>query len=81
MTVVYEDIRINADIVRDLIMSRSKLLFMATDVCYWMGFRQVDSNHGAYRPVLRALNKLHQQGEIGKYFIPEANVSVFYRIP
>jgi cytochrome b subunit of formate dehydrogenase len=79
--VTYQGIQISTEIVRSLLMSRSTPLFMATDVAWMMGFRQVDSNHGAYRPILRALNKLYEYGEIGKYFIPEANVSVFYRIP
>jgi len=76
-----DGVQITETTVRIAIESRSKQLFMATDVAYWFGFRQVDSNHPAYRPCLRALNKLYERGLIGKYYVPEANISVFYRIP
>jgi hypothetical protein len=81
MTVTFENIRIDASSVRLAIFTRSAQVFMAHDVARWLGFRNFDSNHGAYRPILRALNKLYENGEIGKYFVMQANVSIFYRIP
>lgn len=80
MTVVFDGVRINPETVWMIVEHRKTPLFMATDIAYMFGFRNVDSNHALYRPILRALNKLHAEGRIGKYFVPEANISVFYRL-
>lgn len=75
MTVIYEGIEISLETVRAAV--KGVTVFSAAGVAYRMGFRNVDSNHGAYRPVLRRLNQLHDMGEISKAYF-DNNVSVFY---
>jgi len=65
--------------IASIINTRHVKVFMATDIIYMLGGRSPDSRHESYRRVLRVLNKLHRQGRLNKYYIHEANVSVFWR--
>jgi len=75
MAVIYDNIRIDESEVRRVI--NGKRVYDACSVAFWLGFKRVDSGHGAYRPVLRILNKLHENDEIGKGRFAN-NVSIFY---
>jgi len=75
MTVVYEGIRINREAV--LVAIEGQSVFDAQSVAYRLGYRNIDSNHGAYRPVLRILNRLHAERLICKGYFGN-NTSIFW---
>lgn len=81
MTAIVDGIHINADTVWLIIENKKTPLFVATDIAYSFGWRNVDSNHRSYRPILRALNKLNDAGKIGRFHVHQQNVTVFYRLP
>lgn len=53
-------------------------LVMTTDVIRLFGYMNVDSHHFLYRQTLRALNTLTDEKKLGRYYIPEANITVFF---
>lgn len=55
-------------------------LMMATDIIRHCRTNQygVDSHHPDYRHVLYVLHKLHDNKIVKQFYIPEANVSVWY---